>query len=58
MRRRRRWKNRILKAITATAVVSYLLAACCLDSESAVPMAICGVDAVWLALFTVANTRS
>lgn len=54
---RRRTRNLLLKGTTAAAAVLYVLAACCLDSESNVPLIVCGVCAAWLALFAVANTR-
>jgi hypothetical protein len=38
-------------------VVICLLGAMMLDSESIIPMIICGISATWLLLFAIANTR-
>lgn len=49
-------KNRILKTITATAVITLLLSACCLDGENVIiPLALGGASLVWVVLVVVAN---
>lgn len=49
-------KNRILKTITAAAVITLLLSACCLDGENVIiPLALGGVSLVWIVLFVVSN---
>ena len=45
-----------MKTITAVAVVAGLISACCLDSESKVPMVVLGICLAYLTLFTLANT--
>jgi hypothetical protein len=48
-------KNKILKTLTATSVVLFILAGCCLDSESTIPIIVLGVSAAYLFLFALAN---
>ena len=55
MKRKNR-KNRILKTITAVAVIAGLISACCLDSESKVPMVVLGISLAWTSLFVLTNT--
>lgn len=50
-------KNKILKIKLAINVVICLLSIMALDSESLIPLIICGISATWLLLFTIANTR-
>lgn len=50
-------KNRKIKIKLAINVVICLLGAMMLDSESIIPMIICGISATWLLLFAIANTR-
>lgn len=50
-------KNKILKAITTINAVSLIFFACCLNSDSWVPLIICLVNALWLVLFVFANVR-
>lgn len=55
--KKKKLKNRILKTITAIAGAGVVVSGCCLDSESNVPLIICGVCLAWLTLFTVANVE-
>jgi hypothetical protein len=48
-------KNKILKAITYLAGVAFIFGGSALDSQSWLPVIICGVSLAWLALFYVAN---
>jgi hypothetical protein len=50
-------KNRKIKIKLAINVVICLLSVMALDSESVLPLIICGISATWLLLFTIANTR-
>lgn len=50
-------RNRKIKIKLAINVVIFLLSAMALDSESVLPLIICGISATWLLLFTIANTR-
>ena len=52
---KRRTKNRILKTITVTAVILAVLSACCVDSESNIPIIVLMISAAWLFLFCLAN---
>lgn len=52
----RRWKNRILKALTFFASITFFVAGSALDSEDfVIPSVIALVSVAWLALFVVAN---
>ena len=48
-------KNKILKAITTAAVFNLIIAGCCLDSESTIPIIVLGASAAYLFLFALAN---
>ena len=48
-------KNKILKTITAISVILFILAGCCLDSESKIPLIVLGASAAYLFLFSLAN---
>ena len=52
---KRKRKNRLLKSITWTAGVIELLAVCCLDSDSNIPIYVCFVCLCWLVLMYAAN---
>jgi hypothetical protein len=53
---RRQTKNKILKTITTTAIITLILSACCLDGENIVlPVALIGASLAWIALFAAAN---
>lgn len=45
----------ILKTITAVAVFGFIVSGCALDSESNIPINICGICLAWLVLMTIAN---
>lgn len=49
--------NKKLKIKLILNVVLFLLGAMSLDSVSIIPMVICGISAIWLLLFIIANTR-
>lgn len=56
---RRNLKNKILKGITTAAIINFVIATCCLDSESlTIPLVIIGVSALWLFVFYLANFES
>lgn len=46
---------KILKIITAIALVVWVLSVCCIDSDSWIPFITCGVSELWLLLMTIAN---
>lgn len=52
-----RTRKRVLKMLTALAVVTWIIAACCLDSDTPAPLIVCGIDTAWLALMCAANAR-
>lgn len=52
-----RTRKRVLKGITAASFMGFLLAACCADSDSDVPLIVCVICAGWLLLISVANAR-
>ena len=52
---KQRTKNKILKTITGTAVIFAVLSACCVDSESNIPIIVLMICAAWLLLFCAAN---
>lgn len=55
---RRNLKNKILKGITTAAIINFVIATCCLDSESlTIPLVVIGVSALWLFVFYLANER-
>ena len=49
-------KNRKIKIKLIINVVICLLGAMMLDSESIIPLIICGISAAWLLLFAIANS--
>ena len=55
--KRHRFKDRLLKAITAVMAILFILSASALDSVSPVPAAVCFVSVSWLCLVTVATER-
>lgn len=52
-----RIKNKILKGLTMISAIAFILSACALDSKSMIPLVICIIAAIWLALIAAANTR-
>lgn len=48
-------KNKILKTITAIAIIGLLLSACCLDADSWIPEIVMGICIAYLLIFTAAN---
>ena len=54
MKRRKR-KNKILKATTYIAIFGALISGCCLDSKSYIPMIILGICLLWISLIALAN---
>lgn len=50
-------KNKILKGLFVFCLVSTILAGCAVDSESPIPLIICYINAVYLFLFTIANSK-
>ena len=50
-------KNKKLKVKFTFFISLFLLAAMALDSESIIPIILCSISAIWLLLFTIANTR-
>lgn len=52
-----RIKNKILKGLTIISLVAFIVGACALDSDSNIPLAICGISSLYLALIVLANTR-
>lgn len=48
-------KNCILKGTAMLASVTFIMSACCLDSESWLPFILCMVSMTWLAVFAYAN---
>ena len=54
---RKRRKNRRLKITTWIAGVGAIMSACCLDSDSYIPIAVCAVCTLWLSLFAIANSE-
>lgn len=53
--KRRKLKNKFLKAVTWSAGIGVIVSACCLDSESNIPLYICIACAAWLCLMIAAN---
>lgn len=52
----KRWKNKILKGITAISAISFVVAGSALDSENfVIPSVIVLMSATWITLFSVAN---
>jgi hypothetical protein len=54
MKRRKR-KNKILKATTYIAIFGALISGCCLDSKSYIPMVILGICLLYISLIALAN---
>ena len=48
-------KKKALKVSVIIAIVSFIISACMLDSESIIPMIICGVSACWLSFLALVN---
>lgn len=57
MKRRRKWKKRILITISVIAGIGVLLAADSLDDDSWYPKIFLLICAAWLLLISAANTR-
>lgn len=55
MRRGDKIRIKILKGITATACVGFIVSASAVDSKSNAPIIICAVCIAWLALMAYAN---
>ena len=51
----RKYKNKILKAVTSVAVVLFVVSANFLDITSIIPFIVCVVCLLWLGLFAYAN---
>lgn len=51
----RKYKNKILKLVTAVAAVLFVVSANFLDITSIIPFIICVVCLLWLGLFAYAN---
>lgn len=47
---------KILKIFTFIAIINCIIFGCMLDSESYIPIIICGISAAWLLLIVIANT--
>jgi len=52
-----RIKNKILKGLTIISLVAFIVGACALDSNSKIPLIVCGISSIWLTLIAAANTR-
>lgn len=50
-------KNKILIGLLKLSVASLLISGCALDSESNIPLIVCGVSLFYITLFMIANTR-
>ena len=50
-------KNKILKGLFIANLISVFICGCMLDSESYIPIVIISINAIYLFLFTLANTR-
>ena len=50
-------KNKILKGSLYVAITLEILSACALDSESILPLIICGISTAYLTLLVAANLR-
>ena len=51
----RKYKNKILKAVTAGSAVLFVVSANFLDITSIIPFIVCVVCLLWLGLFAYAN---
>lgn len=50
-------KGKVLIFLAKLSGVMMILSACALDSDSLIPLIICGVSVTYLALFIYANSR-
>ena len=50
-------KNKILKTLFVVNLISVFVCGCMLDSNSYIPIIIIGFNALYLFLFTLANTK-
>ena len=48
-------KNRVLKTLAWANGISFVVSACCVDSDSWIPWVVCMANLTWLALFAGAN---
>ena len=55
MNPKKKRKNRILKSLLAISVVGCFLSGLALDSDSWIPIVVCGICATYLLIFTLAN---
>jgi len=55
MRKKKSLRVRTLKTITIIAAVLFILAVCCMDSDSYIPVIVGFVCEAWLALMAYAN---
>lgn len=55
--KRRKVKNKILIGLFKLSIVLVLLSGMALDSDSIIPLIVCGVSTVYIAIFLIANTR-
>jgi uncharacterized membrane protein len=55
VRKKRNYKNMILKTITSIAIIGEVLAVCSLDSDSNLPLLIAGICSLYLVVFFIAN---
>lgn len=57
MRNRKKLKNKILKGLLDVCVGLAILSACAVDSDSIIPLIVCGVSLAYIGLIVIANTR-
>lgn len=50
-------KNKILKSLFVINLISVFICGCMADSQSYIPIIILGCNAIYLFLFTLANTK-
>ena len=48
-------RQKAVLALFRASLILAIISACCLDSRSAIPMAVLGICLVYIVLFTVAN---
>ena len=49
------WVHFLVLSIPA-AIITFIISACCLDSETIIPGIVCLLSGAWLMLLTIANT--
>lgn len=52
----KKYKNKILIGLAKISVVSLILSACLVDSDSIIPMIVCAISVLYLLLLTLANS--